>query len=346
LDATGSAFVYSTYLGGTGRDQSLALAIDKECNVYITGETSSADFPTSDPLQPSLAGFSDAFIVKFNAAGSALIYSTYLGGSNNDSSRSITIGCQGNVYLVGSTNSVNFPTANPLQPGMGDSTPPPFSNGGDAFVAKLATDGRSFVFSTYFGGDELDQATAIAVDPFDNAYVTGYTRSTNLPTVRPIQPTLASTIDAFVAKFNPSGSAIHYSTYLGGSADELAVGIAVDAQGNAYITGQTRSTDFPTLDAMQPMPDSLAPADGFVSRLNTDGSGFVHSTYLGGSNPDTCSDITLDARGDIYVAGSTNSVDLPTSREAFQKAFAGEADALIIKIHERRNRRHDGERTK
>jgi Beta-propeller repeat len=341
LNASGSAFFYSTYLGGSGIELNTAMAIDREENVYVTGTTASIDFPTSNPLQPSLAGGQDAFLVKLNSAGSALVYSTYLGGGNAESFVDIALGRHNNIYLVGSTTSNDFPTANPFQPGLADD--PGLVRGGDAFLTKLAADGSALIYSTYLGGARRDDGNSVIVDKFDNAYVTGVTESTNFPTVNPLQSVLAGPADAYVAKFNRSGSALKYSTYLGGSFVDFAVSIALDARGNAYVTGQTTSSDFPTFDALQPIPagPSPIPIEGFVTQLKADGSGFVYSTYLGGSIGDVGTGVTVDTRGNAYVVGSTTSADFPTTPDAFLSKSPGGNNGFIVKIRDRRHRHRD-----
>jgi hypothetical protein len=334
LNADGSAFFYSTYLGGSGNERNTSLAIDGEGNVYVTGSTDSADFPTSNPLQPALGGFQDVFVTKLNSAGSALVFSTFLGGSNGDSTGGIAIGPNNAVYLVGSTSSTNFPTANAFQPGL--AIQPGSFVQSDAFVTKLASDGSALIYSTYFGGTGREFGNAIAVDNFGNAYVAGFTDSTNLPTMNPLQPALSGTSDGFVTKFNQSGSALQYSTYLGGSNFDEASSIAVNAQGNAYITGVTGSLNFPTLDALLPMPNdpSPFPQNGFFSKLNAGGSSFVFSSYLGGNNFDVSSKIAVDSGGDVYIVGFTNSTDFPTTPAVFQASLRGSIDGFIIKIRD------------
>jgi Beta-propeller repeat len=328
LNPAGSALIYSTYLGGSSLDQGQGLAIDRQGNVYLTGSTISSDFPTMNPLQPALSTFQDAFVAKLNSAGSALVYSTYLGGSDFDDGRDIAVDRRGNVYLVGWTFSIDFPTANPLQPGLADSGP---ARLGDAFVTKLDASGTALIYSTYFGGNSQDIGNAIALDARDNVYVTGSTISTNFPTMNPLQPSLGLGNAAFVAKLDQSGSALHYSTYLGGSGFASGTGIAVDARGNAYVTGSTNSDDFPILNPVQPTPPPSS-LNAFLSKLKVDGSGFVYSTHLGGTTTDLGEGIAVDIRGNAYVVGSTSSADFPTTPEAFQNELRVLQDAFITKV--------------
>ncbi|MEK6285677.1 MAG: SBBP repeat-containing protein [Acidobacteriota bacterium] len=234
-----------------------------------------------------------------------LVYSTYLGGSFGESGNSIAVDPAGFAYITGFTNSNDFPTANPLQPNNAS-----FCCAGDVFVTKLNAAGSALVYSTYIGGGETDQASAIAVDPFGNAYVTGTTSSTDFPTANAFSPNLAGVAnDAFVAKLNSAGSAFVYSTYLGGSLGETATSIAVDASGNAYVTGSTGSTDFPTSNPLQ--GNISAGSDGFITKFNATGTSLVYSTYLGGVGADSGNGIAVDATGNAYVAGTTSSPDFP-----------------------------------
>ena len=234
--------VYSTYLGGSGDDIGEGIAVDAAGNAYITGYTGSINFPTANPLQAdSHGGDSDAFVAKLNPAGSALVYSTYLGGGGQDIGKGIAVDSAGNAYVTGSAQCqlyvfgppANFPTANPLQAVCG--------GGMDAFVAKLNTAGSALVYSTYLGGSGLDSGFGIALDSAGNAYVTGYTGSIDFPTANPLQAVHGGGgQDAFVAKLNPAGSALVYSTYLGGSGYEFATGIAVDSLGKCLRYGVDR----------------------------------------------------------------------------------------------------------
>ena len=230
--------LYSTYLGGSGDDRrGYAIAVDAAGHAYVTGQTTSTNFPTANPLQATNAGLADVFVTKLNAAGSHLLYSTYLGGSNDDLGYDIVVDAAGHAYVTGFTPSTNFPTANPVQATYG---------GGfdDAFVAKLNAPGSSLVYSTYLGGSSDDEGDGIAVDAAGSAYVTGATESTNFPTVNPLQATFGGSGgqlgDAFVTKLSAAGSSLLYSTYLGGSIDERGNKIVVDAAGQAYVTGKRR----------------------------------------------------------------------------------------------------------
>jgi Beta-propeller repeat len=335
LNPAGSALIYSTYLGGRSLDIAEGLAIDRQENVYLTGSTESSDFPTMNPLQPAIAGFRDVFVTKLNSAGSALVYSTYLGGSDAEIGSDIAVDRSGNIYLIGGTFSIDFPTANPLQPEHGESGP---IRQGDAFVTKLDASGTAFVYSTYFGGNGPDIGNGLALDAHSNVYVTGTTLSTNFSTMNPLQPSLAGGNDAFVAKLDQSGSKLHYSTYLGGSAAEGGTGIAVDVRGNAYVIGSTNSNDFPTLNPVQPTP--VTPSlNAFLSKMKADGAGFDYSTPLGGSATESGEGIALGFRGNAYVVGSTSSVDFPTTPEAFQTGLRGVMDdAFITKVGNLRSR--------
>jgi Beta-propeller repeat len=323
LNPSGSALIYSTYIGGTNTDYATAIAVDSSGNAYVTGVTASTDFPTMNPLQPAYGGNLDAFLTEINPSGTALVYSTYLGGSGQDTGYGIAVDSSGNAYVTGWTSSTDFPTMNPLQA----------TNGGgnfDAFVAKLNTAGSALVYSTYLGGNGQDQGFGIALDGSGNAYVGGTTTSSDFPTMNPLQPANGGIFNAFVTKLNPTGSALVYSTYLGGSAYDYGQGIAVDNSGNAYVTGVTTSTDFPTMNPLQPTYGGNG--DAFVTKLNPTGSALVYSTYLGGSGQDTGYGIAADSSGNAYVTGLTPSTDFPTMNP-FQPKIGGSGDAFVAKIN-------------
>ncbi|MBW2147564.1 MAG: SBBP repeat-containing protein [Deltaproteobacteria bacterium] len=313
IDPTGSALVYSTYLGGSGFDFGLGIAVDGSGNAYVTGWTSSTNFPTLNPYQASNAGMNDAFVTKIDPTGSALVYSTYLGGSGIDGAYDVAVDGSGGAYVAGDTESTNFPTANPYQPAHAGMV--------DAFITRVDPTGSALVYSTYLGGSGNDGAAGIALDGSGSGYVTGSTESTDFPAANPYQPAYAGDVDAFVTRIDPTGSALVYSTYLGGSAYDSGNGVAVDGFGNAYVIGSTESTDFPTVNPYQSAHAGVV--DVFVARISASGSALDYSTYLGGSGNDSGNAIAVDTLGYAYVTGVTESMDAPTMNP-FQPLHAGE----------------------
>jgi hypothetical protein len=235
--------VYSTFLGGSGNESGAGIAVDGGGNAYIVEDTTSMDFPTVNPLQPTPRGI---FVSKLNSSGSALVYSTYLGGGlGENSAGDIAVDSSGNSYVTGWTSASDFPTMNALQPQIGGQH--------DAFVCKLNSTGDAFIYSTYLGGAKDEHGLSIAADSSGNTYVTGETLSLNFPIANALQPNRgASGTDAFVAKIDPTGSAFVYSTYIGGSLPDSGHGITTDSAGNAYVVGDTYSADFPIANALQP----------------------------------------------------------------------------------------------
>ncbi|MGB9073656.1 MAG: SBBP repeat-containing protein [Terriglobales bacterium] len=245
LNSTGSALVYSTYLGGSGNDDGSGIAVDSAGNAYVTGATGSTDFPTTPgAFQTTCNGgnycakYGDAFVSKLNPTGSALVYSTYLGGNSYEYGAGIAVDSAGNAYVTGGTYSRDFPTMNPLQATFGGGQ-------NDAFVSKLNPTGAALIYSTYLGGKQSDYGDGIAVDSAGNVYVTGVTWSGNFPLADPFKKNNGGYSSAFVSRFNPAGSALISSTFLGGSREDRGYGIAVDSTGKAYVTGFTLSTNFP-----------------------------------------------------------------------------------------------------
>ena len=319
---------YSTYLGGSGTEAGTAITVDTSGNAYLTGSVSGLDFPTASPFQVANAGGEDVFLTKLNAAGSALIYSTYLGGSGEDGGGAIAVDASGNAYVTGDTNSTDFPTASPIQSAFG-------GGNRDAFVAKLNAAGNAFVYSTYLGGGALDRGAGVAVDTSGNAYVTGESSSDDFPTTPgAFQMTYNGGLkDAFVAKLSAAGTALLYSTYLGGTGGEGGSGIAVDTTGNAHITGTTFSADFPTTpEALQ---STITTQPAFITKLSTTGDALVYSTFLGGSGIDQPSSIAVGPAGNAYITGGTHSTDFPTTPGAFQrvKGTGNSEDAFVAKIN-------------
>ncbi len=265
LNATGSALIYSTYLGGSGIDNGEGISVNTTGNAYVTGGTRSTNFPTSaGAFQTSLSGSQSAFVTALNTTGTALVYSTYLGGNGLDSARGIAVDNAGNAHVTGSTNSTNFPTT----PGAFQ---PTLAGERDVFVTKLNAAGNALIFSTYLGGSNFDEGIGIDLDISGNVYITGETNSTNFPIISgAVQPSLEGPRDAFISKFNSSASLI-YSTYLGGNGDDRGLSIAADNDGNAYVTGSTNSTNFPTSPSYPGafQPTLAGNTDAFVTKLNT-----------------------------------------------------------------------------
>ncbi|MFZ3216588.1 MAG: SBBP repeat-containing protein [Candidatus Acidiferrales bacterium] len=326
IDSTGSQLLYSTYLGGTGGDatgdRGDAIAVDSSGFAYVTGGSYSTDFPTTaGAYQRSRVGGSEqAFVSAFNAAGSALNYSTYLGPGEGFG---IAVNASGDAYVGGSAADATFPTT----PGAFQTT---FGgpSGDDAFITALNSGGSALVYSTFLGGTNEDYAGGIAIDSTGNAYVTGQTMSANFPVKSAYQQSLNGTADAYVAKLNPSGTALLYSTYLGGSADDDGDAIAVDSVGNAYATGLTQSSDFPTLAALQGVYGGST--DAFLIEMDPNGIP-LFSSYIGGADQDQGNGIAVDSLENVYLTGITQSDDFPTLN-ALQPARVGEQDAFVTKF--------------
>ena len=335
MNASGTALIYSTYLGGSQLDWVRGIAVDSLGNAVVTGHTSSTDFPTMNAIQPATAGGDEAFVSKLNAQGSGLVFSTYLGGSGNEDAKSVAVDSAGNVYVTGSTSSsTSFPLVNALQPVYGGGP-------SDAFITTYTPDGQAYRYSTFLGGDNPfggDVGYGIAVDPAGNIYVTGETNSFDFPTFNAFQPdNHGGESDAFVTKINPTGSSFVYSTYLGGSGltggsgTDSGFAIAADTAGNAYITGNTDSADFPL---MNPLQSTFEPSyDIFISELNATGSNLVYSTYLGGisAGNEAGNAIAVNTAGEIAVVGNVDSSDFPVVN-AFQPIYGGSMDAFVVRL--------------
>ena len=350
-------FDYSTYLGGSGHDAGMGIAVDANGSAYVAGYTESSDFPgaTPGPTGPAPSGGTrKAFIAKLSPTGTSLIYATYLGGDGNDAATAIAVDppCRTdpavpcNVYVTGMTDSTNFPTVNAYQPNRGGGT--------DAFVTKLDPDGNlpvgPNVYSTYLGGSGTDVGLGIAVgfgaiDGISDAgqiYITGYTESDDCPAGSPptcvpfpqrtrFQPR-KGVADAFVTKVNPivSGNpSLVYSSPLGGSGRDEGHAIAVDAQGQAHITGLTDSTDFPlVLKNLLDQPGT----DAFVTKVRADGKVVLFSQYIGGNGTDVGLGIALGPDGSVYITGHTDSTDFPT-KTPYQAALLGRTDAFVTQLN-------------
>lgn len=303
---------YSTYLGGVGTTIANAIAVDKSGNAYVTGSTTSTNFPTArGAFQTSFGGVADVFVTKVNAAGSGLVYSTYLGGSGNDQANGIAIDSIGNAYVTGSTTSINYPiTVNAFQRFLNGPT--------DAFVTRLNAAGSALIYSTYFGGSFNEIGFGIAVDSDQSAYVGGFTSSPDFPTTPGVfQETINGIASSFVAKFDLFGNLL-YSTYFGGTTTQQALSIAVDHYQSVYITGSTTSIDFPTTSNAFQTAYGGGIANAFVAKFNSSATELIYSTYLGGSGSEQGNHIALDNDNHLYVVGGTSSPDFPVTAGAFQ----------------------------
>ncbi|MGO9228462.1 MAG: SBBP repeat-containing protein [Bryobacteraceae bacterium] len=351
LNATATALIYSTYLGGTLADFAAGVAVDAAGNAYIAGETMSLDFPSTpgafQTTNYAATCCASAFVVKLNPTGTALVYSTFLGGTGNnaytgDGATALVVDGSGNVYVTGFASSANFP----VTAGAFQTTNTAFGiDGHEAFVTKLNSSGTAVFYSTYLGGSgnnviDGDGASGLAVDSAGNAYITGSASSFDFPVTPGAFQTTNHALansgqNAFVTKLNPTGTALVYSTYLGGSNFEgdAALGIAVDGSGDAYIAGNTNSADFPvTSGAFQTENPAAAnnASEAFVTKLNPAGSGLVYSTFLGGSGSynssigfyqgDGANALVVDGSGNAYITGFARSANFPVTQGALQAA--------------------------
>jgi len=338
LNPTGSSLVYSTFLGGKDMECGDSIALDSAGNAHITGQTMSSEFPVTpgafDTTLP-IDGDQKYYVTKVNATGSQLIFSTLLDGRCGMGPTcllTITVDSAGYVYVAGYTGDERFPTT----PGAFDTT---FNGGFDAVVTKLKPDGSALVYSTFLGGSGNDghylmySRNAIAVDSAGNAYLTGYTDSSDFPITPDALDTTLDDYDAYVCELSASGSALLFSTYLGGTMGDYGTSIALDSSGNAYVLGWTFSRDFPvTSGAFDTSLDSHRWSDVFVTKLDTDRSAIVYSTFLGGDEDDYPGSIMTDFAGDAYVTGFTSSANFPTTPGSFDTTFNGFGDAFVAKL--------------
>ncbi len=324
LDATGSSLLYSTFLGGSSADGGFGIAVDSADSAYVTGFTLSADHPTTPGAFDTTYGDGgrDAFVTKLNAAGSQLIYSSFLGGTGFDQGRGIAVDATGAAYVTGATGRTagqNFPTT-------AGAFATSFTGFQHVFVTKFDAAGSTLVYSTFLGGTSVDEGNSIAVDATGAAYVTGFTDTAAFPTTAGAFDTTAGCC-GFMTKLNSTGTALVYSTFL---KDAAGFGIAVDSVRNAYVTGDSFG-GFPTTPgAFQ--PTAAGGADAFVAKFNSDGTGLVYSSYLGGSDFDSGLGIAVDAMGAAYMTGVTRASNFPTTTAAVDTSFNGQEDAYIAKL--------------
>lgn len=303
FDGSGS-LVYSTYLGGNNLDRGQDIAVDSSGAAYITGFTRSLNFPTQNAFRGTLIGSSSSFLTKLSASGNALVYSTYVGSGEG---YAVTVDGNGSAYITGVTDLGTFPTT----PGAYDTS---YNGNFDTYITKFAPDGTGLVFSTFLGGSQTDGTWGggtIVLDGGGNVYVTGVTGSADFPQFGGYSTSFhgAGQNDIYLAKLNASGSSLIYSTFFGGIYSDSPSALLVDADGNAYIAGDTGSPDFPVVDPYQP---TLAGGnDAFLTQFNASGSAILSSTYIGGSLGETIAGMVLAPDGSLWLAGSTQSTDLP-----------------------------------
>lgn len=318
LSPSGRSLVFSTYLGGQAGDDGDSIAVDSAGNIYVLGETFSPDFPLKRAVQASLDSFGSLFITKLSASGNALVYSTFLGGNSTDLAARIAADGTGAAYISGNTRSSDFPMRRARDKTLGGDS--------DAFLAKLPPAGGELVFSTYLGGSDAEYLFDIVLDKRGFIYLTGGTSSPDFPRKNAFRSRLRGRMDAFLTKLSPDGRAIIYSTLFGGNDFDGGRGIAVDRNGTVFLTGYTKSPDFPLRNAVD--RDLNGGCDAFLAAFAPSGRELVFSTYFGGNRSDSGENVALSPNGDAVISGSTFSTDLPTP-EAYDGSANGKQDAFL-----------------
>ena len=317
----------STFLGGTDWDEGAAVAVDPDGNVYVAGYTSSLDFPATAGALDTEGDFDwgDAFVVKLAPGGTSLIYATYLGGSGSEGALALAADAAGNAYVAGYTDSIDFPATNGVYQGT-------LSGGSDAFVAKLGPSGTTLVFSAFLGGTMDDYPWTIAVNADGHVYVAGEAGGDFPTTPSALIPNPQGGGDAFVARLDSTAEHLLFSTFLGGSGYDAALGLALAPDGQVAVAGETASDDFPTTSGAHSRVLGGA-RDGFIALLYAEGTAAVFSTYLGGTGDDTVAGVAVDTLGYVYAAGTTESSDFPVTPGAYSTAHSGVADVFVAKLH-------------
>ncbi|MDX9953364.1 MAG: SBBP repeat-containing protein [Anaerolineae bacterium] len=324
VNTAGTGLIYASFLGGSGFESGWGIAVDGSGGAYITGRTSSLDFPTTSgwPYQTLNGSLQDAFVVKIDAYGTGLVYAGYLGGNNWDFGAGIAVDGVGSAYVVGTTSSANFPVTGG----------PDISYNGsiDAFLAKVNAAGTGLAYAGYLGGNNWDFGAGIAVDSVGNAYITGYTASSDFPAIVGPDLTHNGGEDVFVAKINGSGMGLIFAGFVGGSSDERSTSIAIDGMGNAYITGSTESADFPTVVG----PDLTYNGwiDVFVIKVNASGTSLIYAGFLGTSSAESGYGIAVDGTSNAYITGSTWSPDFPVIGGP-DLTHNGASDTFVAKLN-------------
>jgi hypothetical protein len=356
LNTNASAFLYSTYVGGSNADIGFGIAVDVGGNAYVAGTTESGNFPTRNPVQSVLKGSSDAFLFKLGTNGTNLIYSTYFGGNYSETAYAVAVdGGTNNAYIAGGTGSDNkndFPSAPSFQSKFGNSAT--YTLGSiEGFVARFNTSSSgnsSLPWWSWLGGNDDDIVRAITVDGSNGVYVTGETTScsdcgANFPVLNALQPTFGGWLDefiyvtdAFVTKIHTNGNSMIWSTYLGGTSDDVGYGIALDASNNVFVAGSTSSTNFPVTNAFQSMNGGaghfFVTDDAFLVKIRANGGSLAYGTYLGGDLRDEAQAVAVDIAGNAWLTGLTFSADdFPTNNVQLQAGFGGDSDAFATMIN-------------
>ncbi len=327
LSADGSTLIYSTFIGGSSFDYGRSMTVGADGCVYITGETSSTNFPTTTgAFDETYNGDSkDVFVSKLSADGSTLIYSTFIGGNDSDCGYSISVGADGSTYIAGTTYSSNFPTTL----GAYDETHNGYS---DVFICKLSADGSILNYSTYIGGSSSDRGNSIAIGADGSTYITGHASGGFPTTTGAFDETYNGNIDVFISKLSGDGSTLIYSTFIGGSKNDKGFSIAIDADGSAYVTGETWSSNFNTTTGAFDRTYNGGDIDAFACKLSADGSTLVYSTFIGGFIVDKGYSITIDTNGCAYITGETGSSEFNVTLGAFDRTYNGGRDVFVSKL--------------
>ena len=328
LDPTGSELLLATFLGGESWEEGFGLALDNAGSAYVTGYTQSADFPvTAGAVDSAVGGITDAFVVKLTPGGEGLCYATLLGGSEDEQGYAIAVDDSGRASVIGITDSDDFPTT----PGAFQQT---YNGQLDAFVVRLDQTGTALEYATFLGGNKSDYGWDVVLNGSDSVCVAGYTYSSDFPTTAgAFDTTFGGPTDVFVARLDLAGGDLFFSTFLGGSFYDAARSIATDAEGHVYVTGYTKSLDFPITPGSLDTTISIFDTDGFVTKFSPDGSALSYSTYLGGDKDDSGYGIILDVSGRACVIGFTESEDFPTTCAAFDETFNGERDIFLTVLN-------------
>ncbi|MBN2088924.1 SBBP repeat-containing protein [candidate division KSB1 bacterium] len=334
LNSAGSGLIYSTYIGGGLNDDPESIVVDNSGQVYIVGTTNSSlaganAFPTTSGAFDQThngSGSNDIFITKFNTSGTGLVYSTLIGGTLHDYGNAIDIDENGNAYITGETTSSDYPTTLNAYDQL-------HNHNLDVIVTKLNSTGSRLVYSTFLGGSGNDRGYALCVDRQGNAYIAGFAQ-TGFPTTAGVyDQSLNGPGDCFLTKLNSFGSDLHFSTFLGGNSDnEIAKYVGLDQGGNLLVAGRTKSTDFPTTSDAYDRTHN-GDQDVFIAKFNLSASELSYSTFIGGTRGEECSGMTIDGNGALYITGSTESNDFPTTNNVYDPNFnGGSSDAYVTKI--------------